>query len=198
MNTILKYFPNLTLRQKEQFEALRGVYEYWNSQINVISRKDIDELYVRHVLHSLAIARTAKIVKGMSILDVGCGGGFPGVPLAVLMPDVHFTMCDSIGKKIKVVTEVAQTLGLTNVTPVNCRAEDLPQQFDWVISRAVAELSKFVDWTWRKTDYGILYLKGGDLTQEIVAAGKDTTIYNISEWFDEEFFETKKVLYLKK
>lgn len=198
MDIILKYFPDLTPHQREQFAAMRDVYEHWNSQINVISRKDIDELYLRHVLHSLAIARTGLIVPGMKVLDVGCGGGFPGIPLAVLMPDVHFTMCDSIGKKIKVVTGVAEALGLNNVTPVNCRAEDLPQQFDWVISRAVAELSKFVGWTWHKTDYGILYLKGGDLTQEIADAGKKTVSYNISDWFNEEFFETKKVLYLKR
>lgn len=198
MNELLKYFPNLTARQKEQFAAMHDIYQQWNARINVISRKDIDELYIRHILHSLAIARTGRIVKGMSVLDVGCGGGFPGIPLAVLMPDVHFTMCDSIGKKIKVVTGVAQALELTNVTPVNCRAEELPEQYDFVVSRAVAELSKFVEWTWCKTTYGILYLKGGDLDQEIAQAAKKTMIYNINEWFDEEFFETKKVLYLRK
>lgn len=198
MDTILKYFPELTPKQREQFAALQGVYEFWNSQINVISRKDIDELYVRHVLHSLAIARTGLIVKGMSVLDVGCGGGFPGIPLAILYPDVSFTMCDSIGKKIKVVTEVATALGLTNVIPVNARAEELPERYDFVVSRAVTELSKFVGWTWSKTFYGILYLKGGDLAQEIADAAKPTKIYDISRWFDEDFFETKKVLYLKK
>lgn len=198
IDVILKYFPELTPAQKEQFESMQHMYEHWNSQINVISRKDIDELYVRHVLHSLAIARTGHIVNGMSVLDVGCGGGFPGIPLAVLMPDVSFTMCDSIGKKIKVVTEVANELGLKNVHPVNCRAEELPNRFDWVVSRAVTDLGRFVGWTWDKTDYGILYLKGGDLSQEIADAGKKTIEYNISDWFDEEFFETKKVLYLRK
>lgn len=198
MKEILQYFPNLTPLQIERFSQLRSLYEFWNAQINVISRKDIDELYVRHVLHSLAIARTEMIRPGCKVLDVGCGGGFPGIPLAILMPEVHFTLCDSIGKKIKVVSEVSQALGLENVTPVNCRAESLPNDYDWVVSRAVTDLSQFVGWTWHKTAYGILYLKGGDLAQEIAQAGKRCITYNISDWFEHDFFETKKVLYLPK
>lgn len=198
MNIITKYFPDLTTEQREQFAAMRELYGQWNAQINVISRKDIDELYLRHVLHSLAISRCGYIVNGMSVVDVGCGGGFPGIPLAVLMPEVQFTMCDSIGKKIKVVSGVAESLGLKNVTPINCRAEQLDGTFDWVISRAVTELSRFVEWTWSKTEYGIIYLKGGDLTSEIASSGRAATVYNISDWFDEDFFETKKVLLLKK
>lgn len=173
------------------------LYELWNSQINVISRKDIAELYTRHVLHSLAIVRSGCIVDGMSVVDVGCGGGFPGIPLAVMYPGVRFTMCDSIGKKIKVVTEVARGLSLDNVTPLNARAESLGEQFDWVVSRAVTDLSSFVDWTWDKTRCGILYLKGGDLEQEILQAGKPTEVLALSDWFDEEFFETKKLLILR-
>lgn len=198
MKEILKYFPNLTPHQIEQFQALEELYRHWNSQINVISRNDIEHLYQRHVLHSLAIARTGLIVKGMTVLDIGCGGGFPGIPLAIMYPDTEFTLCDSIGKKIKVVTEVASALGLKNVHPVQMRAEQLPQNYDWVVSRAVTDLSTFLNWSWNKTVYGVLYLKGGDLRQEIADSGRRVTEFNISQWFDEEFFETKKILLIRK
>lgn len=199
MDIILKYFPELTARQKEQFEMLLPLYTQWNAKINVISRKDIDQLYLHHVLHSLAIAKADMIRDGEHILDVGCGGGFPGIPLAILFPNTHFTMVDSIGKKILVVTEVAAALGLTNVTPCNARVETLPDNnFDWVISRAVTDLKTFVGWTWRKTIHGILYLKGGDLSQEIKQANVPSAQLAISEWFTEDFFETKKVIILSK
>lgn len=201
MELIDKYFPKLTPRQREQFDAMPGLYAEWNAQINVISRKDIDQLEERHILHSLAIAKTDLIVPGESVLDVGCGGGFPGIPLAVYYPDVQFTLVDSIGKKIKVVQEVANALGLGNVRAVQSRVEDLDGgkgEFDWVVSRAVTDLHTFIGWTWPRTTYGIIYLKGGDLTDEIKEAKRRTEQLNISHWFAGEFFETKKVLVLPK
>lgn len=198
MELILKYFPELTAAQIKQFKAMLPLYQEWNSKINVISRKDIDQLYERHVLHSLAIARLGLITPGDSVLDVGCGGGFPGIPLAILYPDVEFTMVDSIGKKITVVQEVALALGLRNVKAVNARVESINGTFDWVVSRAVTDLSSFVGWTWKKSRRGILYLKGGDLTQEIIDAGRKVNIYELKDWFSEEFFETKKLLHLHK
>lgn len=200
---IYTYFPELTEEQKDQFAQLASLYEDWNSKINVVSRKDIDELYLRHVLHSLAIAKVQKFKPGSSILDVGTGGGFPGIPLAILFPDTHFTLVDSIGKKIKVVDEVVQGLGLGNVTSMNCRVEELKQQFDFIVSRAVAAMPTFVRWTKGKIKNisnherrnGILYLKGGDLTEEL----KDYTtaeIFSLTDYFKEDFFETKKVVYL--
>ena len=201
MTLINQYFPNLTARQREQFAAMPGLYKEWNAKINVISRKDIDSIEEHHILHSLAIARTGLIVPGESVLDVGCGGGFPGIPLAVYYPDVQFTLVDSIGKKIKVVQEVAASLGLTNVRAEHCRVEQLDGghgRFDWVVSRAVTDLKTFIGWTWGRTTYGIIYLKGGDLDAEIAEAGRKTEQLPISTWFGEEFFETKKVLVLPK
>ncbi|WP_071134188.1 16S rRNA (guanine(527)-N(7))-methyltransferase RsmG [Millionella massiliensis] len=196
-----RYFPNLTPRQREQFVAMPDLYKEWNAKINVISRKDIEQVEEHHILHSLAIAKTDLIAAGESVLDVGCGGGFPGIPLAVYYPDVQFTLVDSIGKKIKVVREVASALGLTNVRAEHCRVEQLDggkSRFDWVVSRAVTDLKTFVGWTWGRTTYGILYLKGGDLEAEIAEAGRHTEQLPVSTWFDGEFFETKKVLVLPK
>lgn len=196
-----RYFPNLTPRQREQFAAMPDLYKEWNAKINVISRKDIEQVEGHHILHSLAIAKTDLIAAGESVLDVGCGGGFPGIPLAVYYPDVQFTLVDSIGKKIKVVREVASALGLTNVRAEHCRVEQLDggkSRFDWVVSRAVTDLKTFVGWTWGRTTYGILYLKGGDLEAEIAEAGRHTEQLPVSTWFDGEFFVTKKVLVLPK
>lgn len=196
-----RYFPNLTPRQREQFAAMPDLYKEWNAKINVISRKDIEQVEEHHILHSLAIAKTDLIAAGESVLDVGCGGGFPGIPLAVYYPDVQFTLVDSIGKKIKVVREVASALGLTNVRAEHCRVEQLDggkSRFDWVVSRAVTDLKTFVGWTWGRMTYGILYLKGGDLEAEIAEAGRHTEQLPVSTWFDGEFFETKKVLVLPK
>lgn len=196
-----RYFPNLTPRQREQFAAMPDLYKEWNAKINVISRKDIEQVEEHHILHSLAIAKTDLIAAGESVLDVGCGGGFPGIPLAVYYPDVQFTLVDSIGKKIKVVREVASALGLTNVRAEHCRVKQLDggkSRFDWVVSRAVTDLKTFVGWTWGRTTYGILYLKGGDLEAEIAEAGRHTEQLPVSTWFDGEFFETKKVLVLPK
>lgn len=201
MSLIDRYFPDLTPRQREQFAAMPGLYREWNARINVISRKDIDHVEEHHILHSLAIARTGLIVPGESVLDVGCGGGFPGIPLAVFYPDVQFTLVDSIGKKIRVVQEVAAALGLANVRAEHSRVEQLDggrSRFDWVVSRAVTDLRTFVGWTWGRTTYGIIYLKGGDLDDEIAAAGRRTEQLPVSTWFDGEFFETKKVLVLPK
>uniref|UniRef100_UPI0035BC4C11 16S rRNA (guanine(527)-N(7))-methyltransferase RsmG n=1 Tax=Mucilaginibacter sp. TaxID=1882438 RepID=UPI0035BC4C11 len=202
---LLKYFPNLTLQQQEQFARLQELYTLWNSQINVISRKDIELLYERHVLHSLGIAKVMEFAPGTSVLDVGTGGGFPGVPLAILSPDVNFHLVDSIGKKIKVVNEVAMALGLTNVKGTHARAEDIKEKFDFVVSRAVTQLKDFYPWVkgkFSKTNNnklpnGILYLKGGDLTQEIADAGLAVQQYHLKDYFEEEFFETKQVIYVK-
>lgn len=193
-----RYFPELTPRQREQYNALPELYAEWNARINVVSRKDIESLEERHVLHSLAIARTGLIHTGDSVLDVGCGGGFPGIPLAIFYPDVRFTLVDSIGKKIRVVNEVAAAIGLENLTAIQARVEELPDSYDWVVSRAVTDLRTFVGWTWSRTRNGIIYLKGGDLEQEIRSANRPTVQLPISDWFDGEFFETKKVLILPK
>jgi 16S rRNA (guanine527-N7)-methyltransferase len=201
---IKKYFPNLTAEQLSRFEALGGLYAEWNSKINVISRKDIDELYVRHVLHSLAIAKVINFKEGTQILDVGCGGGFPGIPLAIFFPEVQFTLVDSIGKKIMVVNEVASSLGLTNVVGVHERAEKMKDKYDFIVSRAVTAFPKFVVFT-RKLiakrqinaiPNGIIYLKGGDFMSEIEPFKKITEVFNIPDFFTESFFETKKVIYL--
>lgn len=200
MDQIIKLFPELTPLQIAQFKALQALYGEWNAKINVISRKDFDNFYIHHVLHSLAIAKTELIenITGVTVLDVGCGGGFPVVPLSILLDKVRFTACDSIGKKIRVVNEVVQGAHIKNITAVNCRAEVVEGEFDWVVSRAVTDLQTFVGWTWEKTKNGILYLKGGDLTEEIAQAGKKTQIFEIKNWFDNDFFETKKVLHVKK
>ena len=203
---IEKYFPDLTEQQKEQFGALYDLYADWNAKINVVSRKDFDQLYLRHILHSLAIAKVCRFEAGARILDVGCGGGFPSVPLAILFPDVQIVAADSIGKKITVVKGVCEGAGIKNIDARNTRVEQIPEMFDYVVSRAVTEMPVFVKWIWNKIDRGqkgslpngILYLKGGDLTEELAATKMQWTEYPISEFFDEEFFETKKVVYTKK
>lgn len=206
---IEKYFPNiLTNEQKEQFVKMGELYVEWNSKINVISRKDIENIYLHHILHSLAIAKVVQFPDGATIMDIGCGGGFPGIPLAVMFPNVQFKLIDSIGKKITVVREVSAGLGLTNVEAFNCRAEELTMQTDYVVSRAVTDLSEFMKWSWKKIrggdGRGLIYLKGGDLTEEIAEGIKgnkkilDVELYNISDYFEEEFFETKKILFIKK
>ncbi len=203
MDTIRKYFPNLTKIQDARFEALKNLYLEWNAQINVISRKDIDELYIKHVLHSLGIAKMQPFNSGAKILDIGTGGGFPGIPLAILFPDADFYLVDSIGKKIKVVNEVVNALELTNVEAIHGRAENVKGKFDFIVSRAVTNMGDFVKWTRNKVakkskhelKNGILYLKGGDLTEELQNFQK-ATIYNLSDFFKEDFFETKKVVHI--
>jgi len=202
---IFKYFTTLTPTQKEHFQGLEALYKDWNQKINVVSRKDIDELYLRHVLHSLGIAKIQEFKNGSEILDVGTGGGFPGIPLAILFPEVQFTLVDAIGKKIKVVQEVVDGLQLDNVTAVHTRVEDLDGQFDFIVSRAVATMHTFVHWTKGKVKKesvherknGILYLKGGDLSEELQDYNS-VQIFNLKEHFEEDFFETKKVVYLPK
>ena len=204
MDIILKYFPNLTERQREQFAALLPLYEEWNAQINVISRKDMEHFYEHHVLHSLAIAKVLQFKPMAEVLDVGTGGGFPGVPLAIMFPDARFTLIDSIGKKIKVVSDVIERIALTNTKAMQIRAEQLDGEFDFVVSRAVTTLGEFVPWVKNKiskSQYndmrnGILYLKGGDLKNELFPFRHKVKTWDISQWFDEEFFETKKVIYL--
>lgn len=200
---ITKYFPNLSTRQQEQFAALYDLYAEWNAKINVVSRKDFDQLYLRHILHSLAIAKVCQFADGARVLDVGCGGGFPSVPLAIMFPNVHFVAADSIGKKITVVRGVCEGAGITNIDARNTRVEQIAEKFDYVVSRAVTEMSPFVGWIWNKIERGckgtlpngILYLKGGDLDVELAATKLKWQQINISEFFEEEFFETKKVVY---
>jgi 16S rRNA (guanine527-N7)-methyltransferase len=204
IDIILKYFPNLTGSQKEQFGRLGELYELWNGQINVISRKDMEYLYEKHVLHSLGIAKVCSFVDDTDILDVGTGGGFPGIPLAIMFPNCNFHLVDSIGKKIKVVTEVANALGLKNVKAEHQRAENIQGSYDFVVSRAVTRMAPFVDWIKYKfnknhfnpLDNGILYLKGGDLAEELAEAKRKYTMYDLPSFYEEEFFETKKVVYL--
>lgn len=203
MELILKYFPDLTKTQLQQFRQLYDLYRDWNEKINVVSRKDINDLYTRHVLHSLAIAKVIWFKDGSEVLDVGTGGGFPGIPLAILFPNVEFHLADSIQKKILVVEEVANSLELKNVRAEVNRVENLKSKYDFIVSRAVTQMPKFVSWVQNKIKKenrnalpnGILYLKGGDLTEEL----KDfpfAIVYPISDFFSEEFFETKKVVYL--
>ncbi|HEY5327704.1 MAG TPA: 16S rRNA (guanine(527)-N(7))-methyltransferase RsmG [Mucilaginibacter sp.] len=202
---LLKHFPSLTALQLQQFNSLPALYNLWNSQINVISRKDIDLLYERHVLHSLGIAKVITFLPGEKVLDVGTGGGFPGIPLAILFPETHFHLVDSVGKKIKVVQEVAKALGLKNVIASHQRAEQLNEKFDFIVSRAVTRLKEFYPWVKEKFDKqsknmlsnGILYLKGGDLTQEIAESGLKVQQFHLKDYFEEEFFETKQVVYIK-
>ena len=203
MHLIQKYFPNLTEIQFKQFEALQGLYENWNAQINVISRKDIESLYLRHVLHSLSIAKLIQFQDGAKILDIGTGGGFPGIPLAILFPEVTFHLVDSINKKLKVVNGVAESLGLENVYTTHARAETIEGQYDFIISRAVTRMPEFVSWIKNKVakknthaiKNGILYLKGGDLTEELKTYSK-VTLYDLSAFFEDEFFKTKKIVHL--
>ena len=203
MDLILKYFPDLTEHQIEQFSALEALYKDWNSKINVVSRKDIDELYLRHVLHSLGIAKVIKFTDGSSILDVGTGGGFPGVPLAIMFPNCQFHLVDSINKKLKVINAVSEALDLTNVRTTHSRVEGINETYDFIVSRAVTAMPEFTKWVKGKTakkqqnelKNGILYLKGGDLTEELK---QYTTVkaYLLSDYFEEDFFETKKVIHL--
>jgi len=203
MLLIQKYFSNLTAIQLKQFEALQGLYEDWNSKINVISRKDIEALYLRHVLHSLSIAKLIQFQAGSKILDIGTGGGFPGVPLAILFPDVTFHLVDSINKKLKVVNGVAESLGLENIYTTHSRAESIKGQYDFIVSRAVTTMPDFVGWVKNRVakksvhpiKNGILYLKGGDLTEELKIYSK-ATLYNLNAFFEEDFFETKKIVHL--
>lgn len=203
MKTIKKYFPNLTDAQLLQFEQLESLYKEWNAQINVVSRKDIDELYLRHVLHSLGIAKVQSFLPKSKVLDIGTGGGFPGIPLAILFPETDFFLVDSIGKKIKVVNEVASALKLQNVKAEHMRAEKVKDEFDFIVSRAVTNMNDFMKWTKKKIrkksnhelKNGILYLKGGDLSEELSAFPK-ATIYDLPDFFSEPFFETKKVVHI--
>jgi len=203
MDLILKYFPNLTDEQKRQFILLQDLYQDWNLKINVVSRKDIDEIYLRHVLHSLAIAKVQQFLPGSRVLDVGTGGGFPGIPLAIIFPETKFHLVDSIGKKIKVVDEVVAGLGIKNVKTTNDRVENIKGTYDFIVSRAVAAMPTFVHWVEGKTakknnherKNGIFYLKGGDLSEELKDFPK-AEIYSITDCFEEEFFDTKKVVYL--
>lgn len=202
---ISKYFT-LTEEQQRRFDALGALYEEWNAKINVVSRKDIDELYVRHVLHSLAIAKVCTFEAGAKVCDIGCGGGFPTIPLAILFPEVEFTAVDSIGKKITVVREVASALGLTNVTPINARIEAVKGEFDYVVSRAVTDMKTLKGWALPKLragqrgslPNGMLVLKGGDLAEELGLARLRCDIHRISDLFEEEFFDTKQVIYARK
>lgn len=201
---IYSYFPNLSNSQKKLFGELQGLYETWNAQINVVSRKDIDLLYERHVLHSLGIAKFHQFRPGSKILDVGTGGGFPGIPLAIMFPESHFHLVDSIGKKIKVVEEVRNALGLTNVTYQHERAEKVKGKFDFVVSRAVTRMKPFLQWVNTKIaeknkdsiDNGILYLKGGDLEEEMNEIKMGYQLFDLKDCFQEEFFDTKKVVYV--
>ena len=203
MDIILKYFPDILEKQIRQFSQLQELYNEWNSQINVISRKDMENLYLKHVLHSLAIAKVVSFADGTKVLDVGTGGGFPGVPLAILFPNVDFLLVDSIGKKIKVVNEVANSIGLKNLRAEHKRAEQVNGQFDFVVSRAVTRMKVFHQWVIKRISTkqrnilfnGILYLKGGDLTEELKGI-KNVELYNIPDFFEEEFFETKKIVYI--
>lgn len=204
MQIITKYFPDLTEKQVEQFGLLQTLYSDWNDQINVISRKDIEQLYERHVLHALGIAKVISLKPNSRILDIGTGGGFPGIPLAILFPEVHFHLVDSIGKKIKVVNEISDRLELKNVKGEHARAEKIKGEYDFIVSRAVTRMSKFLHWTKNKISKtnnhelqnGIIALKGGDLGEELSEINKYSKCYPLSNYFEEEFFETKQVVHV--
>lgn len=201
---IKKYFPDLSSHQLQQFEMLKPLYSDWNQKINVISRKDADNLEINHILHSLAIAKIISFKAGTKILDVGTGGGFPGIPLAIMFPDCKFHLIDSIGKKITVVEAVAKEIGLQNLTAAKIRAEDVDEKFNFIVSRAVTTLPVFYNWIENKIisknqnsiKNGVIYLKGGDLTEELKAFENRNTVYNISDYFEEDFFETKKIVHI--
>lgn len=204
VDLILKYFPNLSEYQVEQFQKLEPLYLEWNEKINVISRKDTDFLYEKHILHSLGIAKVMQFAPNTKVLDVGTGGGFPGIPLAIMFPEVEFTLIDSIGKKIKVVQGISDGVGLKNVIAIHGRAEKLKEKYHFVVSRAVTQMSEFLRWLKGKFEKeqinqkhnGVLYLKGGDLAEEL--AGIKCEIHQLKNYFEEEFFDTKKVVYLSK
>ncbi|MFY0605209.1 MAG: 16S rRNA (guanine(527)-N(7))-methyltransferase RsmG [Cyclobacteriaceae bacterium] len=201
---IFEHFPDLTTKQQDQFSQLAPLYQEWNEKINVISRKDIDQLYTRHVLHSLAIAKHTTFPSGSKILDIGTGGGFPGIPLAILYPDCEFLLVDSIGKKIRVVQEVADAIGLQNLTAIHQRAEQVRDKFDFIVSRAVARTKMLYSWSHKLIKpnehathaNGYLLLKGGDLAEELKELGRSHSITDIPQYFDDPFFETKKVVYI--
>lgn len=201
---IFSYFPDLTEQQKKQFSGLFSLYQEWNEKINVISRKDIENLYINHVLHSLAIAKVTAFNPGACVLDVGTGGGFPGIPLAILFPETQFHLVDSIGKKITVVKNVADGIGLKNIKAEQIRAEQIKGEYDFIVSRAVTRLKEFYGWVHRKVKKqssqplynGILYLKGGDLDEELAELKKSHQLIAISDFFKEEYFETKKIVYI--
>lgn len=203
-NLIQKYFPEITEKQLHSFDKLPDLYSNWNEKINVISRKDIDSLLEKHVLHSLGIAKVMQFVPSTKVLDIGTGGGFPGIPLAILFPKSQFTLADSIGKKIRVVNEITHELQLDNVIGIHTRAEKIKEKFDFVVSRAVTQMPVFMSWVKEKftskninsLQNGVLYLKGGDLTEELKNF-PEATLYELKDYFDEEFFKTKKVVYIK-
>ena len=205
IDRLIKYFPNLTEYQKEQFSRLENIYNLWNTKINVISRKDTENFQERHLMHSLAISKVINFVDKTKIMDIGTGGGFPGIPLSILFPNCDFFLVDSIGKKIKVVKEVINELDLKNVTATHNRAEKINYKFDFIVSRAVTRMPKFLGWTKgkflkknnNKLENGILYLKGGNLKEEMASIKKEVQYFNINEFYSEEFFETKKVVYIK-
>jgi len=207
MEFIEKYFgAELTPLQRERFARLYALYAAWNRKVNIVSRRDIDQLYLRHVLHSLAIAQVCRFAPEARVLDVGTGGGFPGIPLAIFFPEARFTLVDSIGKKIRVVQGVAQELGLENLVAVHARAEQIPESFDYAVSRAVTDLKTFLGWVWKNIEpgqrgtlpNGIFCLKGGNLAEELAEAGKPCTLYGIADFFTEDFFETKRIVYIPK
>lgn len=201
---IKQYFPEITAEQERQFALLLPLYKDWNEKINVISRKDIDELYERHVLHSLGIAKVIHFSSGSHILDVGTGGGFPGIPLAILFPDSNFHLVDSIGKKIKVVNDVATSIGLNNIKATHSRVEQIDEKFDFIVSRAVTQFPEFVSWVRNKIikeqknsfPNGILYLKGGELSEELKPYSQKVKLFELKHYFNSDFFDTKKVVYM--
>jgi 16S rRNA (guanine527-N7)-methyltransferase len=206
MEEIFRYFPELSLNQRQQFLQLDGLYADWNAKINVVSRKDIDKLSVHHVLHSLAIAKIISFAKGTQVLDIGTGGGFPGIPLAILFPSVSFTLVDSVGKKITVVQSVAEQLGLTNVTAIKSRVEDLKSTFDFAVTRAVAPMPTIMQWArpkirqggYNNLANGVIALKGGDIKEELTPLGKSVKKWKISNFFENEYFEEKFVVFVQK